>query len=54
MIHRNVLVEFGFNPDEVSGFAFGLGSSRLASQFFELPHLRAVYGNDLRVLKEIV
>lgn len=54
MIHRNVLLEFGLNPDEVSGFAFGLGTSRLAGQFFDLPHLRAVYANDLRVLKEIV
>lgn len=54
MIHRNVLTEFGFDPDEVSGFAFGLGTSRLAGQLFELPHLRAVYENDLRILKEIV
>jgi phenylalanyl-tRNA synthetase alpha chain len=54
MIHRNVLLEFGFNPDEVSGFAFGLGSSRLAGQMYNMPHLRAVYENDLRILKEIV
>jgi phenylalanyl-tRNA synthetase alpha chain len=54
MIHRNVLAEFGFDPNEVSGFAFGLGTSRLASQMFNLPHLRAVYENDLRVLREVV
>jgi phenylalanyl-tRNA synthetase alpha chain len=54
MIHRNVLLEFGFNPDEVSGFAFGLGSSRLAGQMYNMPHLRAVYENDLRILKEFV
>ena len=54
MIHRNVLLEFGFNPDEVSGFAFGLGSSRMAGQMYNLPHLRAVYENDLRILKEVV
>lgn len=54
MVHRNVLMEFGFDPEEVSGFAFGLGTSRLASQLYNLPHLRAVYENDLRVLKEIV
>jgi phenylalanyl-tRNA synthetase alpha chain len=54
MIHRNVLAEFGFDPEKVSGFAFGLGTSRLAGQLFNLPHLRAVYENDLRVLKEIV
>ena len=54
MIHRNVLAEFGYDPEKVSGFAFGLGTSRLAGQMYNLPHLRAVYENDLRVLKEIV
>ena len=54
MIHRKVLEEFGFDPDEVSGFAFGLGTSRLAGQLCDMPHLRAVYENDLRILKEFV
>jgi phenylalanyl-tRNA synthetase alpha chain len=54
MIHRNVLQEFTFDPDKVSGFAFGLGTSRLAGQLYNFPHLRSVYENDLRVLKEIV
>ena len=54
MIHRNVLSEFGFDPDKVSGFAFGLGTSRLAGQVYNFPHLKSVYDNDLRVLKEIV
>jgi phenylalanyl-tRNA synthetase alpha chain len=54
MIHGNVLKEFGFDPEKVSGFAFGLGTSRLAAQLYNFPHLRALYENDLRVLKEIV
>jgi phenylalanyl-tRNA synthetase alpha chain len=54
MIHGNVLREFGFDPEKVSGFAFGLGTSRLASQLFNFPHLRSLYENDLRMLKEIV
>jgi phenylalanyl-tRNA synthetase alpha chain len=54
MVHANVLREFGFDPDKVSGFAFGLGTSRLAAQMYNFPHLRALYENDLRVLKEIV
>ena len=54
MIHRKVLEEFGFDPAEVSGFAFGLGTSRLAGQLCDMPHLRAVYENDLRILKEFV
>jgi len=54
MVHRNVLSEFAFDPEKVSGFAFGLGTSRLAGQMYNFPHLRSVYENDLRVLKEIV
>jgi phenylalanyl-tRNA synthetase alpha chain len=54
MVHSNVLREFGFDPEKVSGFAFGLGTSRLAAQMYNFPHLRALYENDLRVLKEIV
>ncbi len=54
MIHRDVLTEFKFDPDKVSGFAFGLGTSRLAAQWYNFPHLRAVYENDLRVLKGLV
>jgi len=54
MVHRNVLTEFKFDPETVSGFAFGLGTSRLASQMYNFPHLRALYENDLRILKEII
>jgi len=53
MIHREVLKHFKYNPSEVSGFAFGLGSSRLASQFSGIPTLKMLYENDLRVLKNI-
>ena len=51
MIHRNVFTEFKYDPEKVAGLAFGMGSSRLAAQFCNFPHLRAVYDNDLRVLK---
>ena len=51
MIHRNVLREFKYDPDKVSGFAFGLGTSRLVSQFCNIPTLKEVYENDLRVFK---
>ncbi len=54
MIHRNVLKEFKYDPDKISGFAFGLGTSRLASQFCNIPTLKAVYENDLRVLNGVV
>jgi phenylalanyl-tRNA synthetase alpha chain len=51
MIHRNVLLEFGYDPATISGFAFGLGTSRLAAQLLGVPTLKMVYENDLRILK---
>jgi phenylalanyl-tRNA synthetase alpha chain len=51
MIHRNVLREFNYDPEKISGFAFGLGTSRLAAQFLGVPTLKMVYENDLRILK---
>ncbi len=53
MVHRNVLVEFGYNPEEVSGIAFGFGTTRLAGQEFGIPRLKMIYGNDLRILKTV-
>lgn len=53
MIHRKVLQEFNYDPNKVSGFAFGLGTSRLASQMFNIPKLKMMYDNDLRLLKGI-
>ncbi len=51
MVHRKVLEEFKYDPEKVSGFAFGLGTARLASQFTSIPTLKMLYENDLRVLK---
>lgn len=54
MIHRKVLEEFNYDADKVNGFAFGLGTSRLAGQMYNIPKLKMVYDNDLRILKSIV
>jgi phenylalanyl-tRNA synthetase alpha chain len=48
MIHHKVLLEFGFDPEKISGFAFGLGSGRLACQAAGLEDGRMLYENDLR------
>jgi phenylalanyl-tRNA synthetase alpha chain len=53
MVHRNVLSEFKYNPEEVTGFAFGLGTSRLACQLCGLPTLKLAYENDLRVYEAL-
>ena len=50
MVHPAVFREFGFDPDEVSGIAFGLGTTRMASQLTGiLP--RGLYEQDLRDLR---
>lgn len=51
MVHRKVLREFGYDPEQISGLAFGLGTSRLAAQFFGFPNLKSVYQGDLRVFR---
>lgn len=53
MIHPNVLKMGGINPEEYSGFAFGLGLSRLAMMKFEIDDLRHLNSGDLRVLKQM-
>lgn len=53
IVHENVLKEFGFDPTKVSGFAFGMGTSRLAAQFYNAANLKALYDNDLRYLKSL-
>ncbi len=53
MVHRNVLKEFKYDPEKVSGFAFGLGTSRLAAQFSGVPDGRMLYENDLRIYRNL-
>jgi phenylalanyl-tRNA synthetase alpha chain len=53
MVHRNVLKGFGYDPDQVSGFAFGLGTGRLATQACGLSDARVLYENDLRIYRRL-
>lgn len=48
MIHPAVLREGGVDPEEYSGFAFGLGLSRLAMLKFGIPDVRLFNKGDLR------
>jgi len=52
MIHPNVLKEGGINPDEYTGFAFGLGLTRLAMMKYKIDDIRVLNSGDLRKLKE--
>jgi phenylalanyl-tRNA synthetase alpha chain len=48
MIHRKVLECGGIDPDEYSGFAFGLGLTRLAMIKFGVPDVRLLNSGELR------
>ena len=51
MVHPKVIENCGMNPDEVQGFAFGMGVERLAMLKYGIPDLRTFYDSDLRWLK---
>jgi phenylalanyl-tRNA synthetase alpha chain len=53
MVHPNVLRAVGYDPEEVSGFAFGLGVERLVMMRTGVDDVRAFAGNDLRFLRQI-
>ena len=49
MIHPKVLTTFGYDPAEVSGIAFGLGTTRMAAQAVGVAKTKTLYESDLRV-----
>jgi phenylalanyl-tRNA synthetase alpha chain len=52
LVDPNVLRNVGYDPEEVSGFAFGLGLERIALLRHGLPDLRQLWQNDLRLLRQ--
>jgi phenylalanyl-tRNA synthetase alpha chain len=52
LVDPNVLRNVGYDPKEVSGFAFGLGLERIALLRHGLPDLRQLWQNDLRFLRQ--
>ena len=52
MVHPQVLRNVGIDPEEWSGFAFGLGLDRCAMIKFDIPNIRTLFENDLRVLQQ--
>ena len=49
MVHPKVLKNCGYDPDKMSGFAFGFGVERLAMLKYGVTDVRTFYTNDLRV-----
>ena len=52
MVHPNVLRSCGIDPDEYSGFAFGIGLDRLATTRYKISDIRLLFENDLRFLRQ--
>jgi phenylalanyl-tRNA synthetase alpha chain len=52
MVHPNVLRSVGIDPEEYTGFAFGMGVERLTMLRYGVNDLRAFFENDLKFLKQ--
>jgi len=52
MIHPNVLKVCGYDPEEISGWAFGLGVDRIAMRRFGIDDIRLLVDNDMRFLDQ--
>jgi phenylalanyl-tRNA synthetase alpha chain len=52
MVDPNVFRAVGYDPEEVSGFAFGLGIERLCMRRHGIDDIRLLYQNDVRFLSQ--
>lgn len=52
MVHPNVLRGCGIDPEEYSGFAFGIGLDRLATTRYKISDIRLMFENDQRFLEQ--
>lgn len=52
MVHPQVLKNCGIDPDQYTGFAFGMGIERFAMLYYGIDDLRLFFQNDVRFLKQ--
>lgn len=52
MVDPNVLSNCGINPDEYTGFAFGMGIERQAMLQYKITDIRQLFENDIRFLRQ--
>ncbi len=52
MVHPNVLRSADVDPEEFTGFAFGLGIDRTCARIYELDDIRLLFENDVRFLEQ--
>ena len=52
MVHPNVLRAANVDPEEFTGFAFGLGIDRTCARIYQLDDIRLLFENDIRFLEQ--
>jgi phenylalanyl-tRNA synthetase alpha chain len=52
MVHPNVLRGANVDPEEFTGFAFGLGIDRTCARIYQLDDIRLLFENDIRFLEQ--
>lgn len=52
MVHPNVLRAGGYDPQKVTGFAFGMGVERIAMLKYGISDMRLLFENDVRFLRQ--
>lgn len=52
MVDPNVLKNCNINPEEYTGFAFGMGIERIAMLLYQIGDIRMFYENDVRFLEQ--
>jgi phenylalanyl-tRNA synthetase alpha chain len=52
MVHPNVLRNVGYDPEEFTGYAFGIGVDRTTMLRLNIPDIRLLFENDIRFLKQ--
>lgn len=52
MVHPDVLRKVGYDPDEFTGYAFGMGVERISILKYGIDDIRHFYANDLRFLQQ--
>jgi len=51
-VHPNVFRAVGYDPEEYTGFAFGMGLERIAMLRYHIPEIRLFLENDQRFLRQ--
>ncbi len=52
MVHPKVLEYGNIDPNEYTGFAFGMGLDRIVNQIYGIDDIRLLYENDIRFLRQ--